>query len=192
LSQSSLVFVGWALMTAVSVAATLCAWLTISLSMAGFGLTLRAIETRMGRLSLEKFHGLYSQTPRLAALALITGLASIGFPGTIGFISTELLVAGSVKTSPFIGVGIVVTAALNSLAVLQIYFRVFTGVRHNTSIDLRSRPPERIAVLVLSAIILGAGLYPQPEIRSRYAVASQLVEQRTRVTPNVAGILRMP
>ena len=43
------------------------------------------------------FHGLYEHTPGLAALFLVTGLASIGFPGTVGFVGAELLVDGIVQ-----------------------------------------------------------------------------------------------
>ncbi|MGD9721246.1 MAG: proton-conducting transporter membrane subunit [Pirellulales bacterium] len=180
LSHSSLVLFGVTMATPVGLTAALCGWIAVSLSMAGFGLTLRAIETRTGRLLLNDFHGLVSYTPRLAALFLITGLASIGFPGTIGFVGTELLVDGAAQTFPFAGIVIVLTAALNGLAVLYAYFRVFTGTRHEVSIDLRSRPPERFAVLVLSALILGGGLYPQPGVESRYRVAVQLTTQRGR------------
>ncbi len=178
LSHSSLVFVGLEMATPVGVTAALCAWFSVSLSMAGFGLTLRAIEARTGRLTIDTFRGLYAHTPRLAALFLITGLAAVGFPGTLGFVSAELLVDGTVSVYPLVGVAVVVTAALNGLAVLYVYFRVFTGTRHIASIDLHSRPPERIAVLILSALILGGGLYPQPGVASRYAVATQLVDQR--------------
>jgi NADH-quinone oxidoreductase subunit M len=178
LSHSSLVFVGLEMATAIGVTAALCTWISIGLSMAGFGLTLRAIEARTGRLSLDQFHGLAPHTPRLAALFLITGLASIGFPGTVGFVGADLLVESAVQLNPAVGIIVVVAAALNGLAVLHIYFRVFTGTRHSASIDLHSRVPERAAVLILSALILGGGLYPQPGVASRYAVARELVEQR--------------
>ncbi len=180
MSHSSLVLVGLEMATPVGVTAALCMWISVALSMAGFGLTLRTIEARTGRLSLDKFYGLYNHTPRLAALFLITGLASIGFPGTVGFIGTELLVDGTVSSYPLWGAAVVVAAALNGLAVLHIYFRVFTGTRHLASINLHSRPPERIAMLVLCALILGGGFFPQPGVLSRYGVATQLVERRGR------------
>ena len=123
LSHSSLVLIGLEMATPIGVTAALCMWLSLTLSMAGFGLTLRAIEARTGRLSLDKFHGLYSHTPRLAAFFLITGLASIGFPGTVGFLGTELLVDGMVFSFPLAGVAVVIAGALNGLAVLQFYFR---------------------------------------------------------------------
>jgi len=190
LSLASLVFVGFEMVTPVGVTATLCTWISVALSMAGFGLTLRSIETRTGPLSLDTFHGLFVHTPRLAALFLITGLASIGFPGTVGFIGTELLIDGAVHVAPWMGIMIVIAAALNGLAVLHTYFRVFSGTRSTASIDLTSRPPERIAVLVLSALIIGGGLFPQPGIVSRYETAVELVEQRAAHQPQAARTAR--
>ena len=79
-----------------------------------------------------------------------------------------------------LGASVVVVAALNGLAVMQAFFRIFTGRPNPTSIDLRIRPPERIAVLALTALILGGGLVPQPGVSSRYRAARKLVEARHR------------
>jgi NADH-quinone oxidoreductase subunit M len=178
LSHSSLVLVGLEVATTIGLTAALCVWLSVGLSLAGFGLTLRSVEARTGRLSLDQFHGLYEHMPMLGILFLVTGLGSIGFPGTLGFVGTELLLEGVRRIYPLVGTAIVVAAALNGLAVLHAYFRVFTGVRHVTSIDLRLRWPEQIAVLIFTALILGGGLYPQPGVESRYHAAVKLIEIR--------------
>lgn len=60
-----------------------------------------------GGLSLTDFKGLYEHTPALAVCFLLTGLASVGFPGTLGFIGTELLVDGVVEAYPYIGIAVV-------------------------------------------------------------------------------------
>lgn len=178
LSFSSLVLVGIELATPIGLAGALCIWLSVSLSLTGFGLSLRSIESRTGRLSLREFNGLYEHAPRLAALFLLTGLASIGFPGTAGFIGTELLVEGAVSFYPLVGVGVVIAAALNGIAILSVYFRVFTGTAHRASVCLRARTSERVAVLVLACLIIGGGLVPQPGVASRYHAASALLELR--------------
>jgi NADH-quinone oxidoreductase subunit M len=178
LSHSSLVFVGLETATPIGLTGALCVWISAALSLTGFGLALRSVEARTGRLSLDEFHGLFEHIPRLATLFLLTGLASVGFPGTAGFVGAELLVEGAVQINPLVGLAIVVAAALNGLAVLHAYFRVFTGTRHVTSIDLQSRPSERAAVLILAVLLLGGGLYPQPGVASRYRLAAQLIGQR--------------
>jgi len=178
LSHSSLVLVGLELVTPIGLTGALCMWLSVGLSLGGFGLTLRSVEARMGRVSLDKFHGLYEHTPTLAALFLLTGLASIGFPGTIGFVGMELLIEGAVGVYPSIGMAVVIAAALNSIAILHAYFRIFTGTSFVVSISFRARLSERIAVLILTVLILGGGLYPQPSVTSRYRAADALLKQR--------------
>jgi NADH-quinone oxidoreductase subunit M len=178
LSHSSLVLVGMEVANRLGLTGALCVWLSVGLSLAGFGLTLRSVEARRGRLSLDQFHGLYEHMPMLGVLFLITGLGSIGFPGTLGFVGTELLIEGTMRIYPLVGVAIVIAAALNGLAILHAYFRVFTGVRHLSSIDLRIRWPEQIAMLIFTVLILGGGLYPQPGVESRYEAAVKLMEHR--------------
>ena len=178
LSHSSLVLVGLEMVTPLGLAGALCVWLSVGISLLGFGLTLRSVEARTGRLSLNSFHGLYEHAQILAGLFLLTGLASIGFPGTIGFIGTELLVEGAVEVYPLVGLAVVLAAMLNGVAVVLAYFRVFTGTRHQASISLNCRRSERIAILVLTVLILGGGLYPQPGAASRYHAAVALMEHR--------------
>jgi NADH-quinone oxidoreductase subunit M len=174
------------LATPIGLTAALCVWLSVGLGLGGFGLTLRSIESRMGQLSLSEFHGLYEHAPMIAAFFLLTGLASIGFPGTVGFVATELLVDGAVIASPLIGAAVVLATALNSVAVLHAYFRIFNGTRHRSSIDLRSRPAERVAILTLTLLIFGGGLIPQPGVSSRYRAAVTLVEQRRSLSKSIA------
>jgi NADH-quinone oxidoreductase subunit M len=178
LSHSSLVLVGLETAAPVGLTGALCVWLSVGLALAGFGLTLRSMESRTGRLSLTEYHGMYEHTPSLAAFFLLTGLASVGFPGTFGFVGTELLVDGAVQIYPYVGVAVVIAAALNGIAVTQAYFRVFTGARHAASISLQSRPVERFAVLALALLILGGGLWPQPGIASRHKAAMEVIESR--------------
>jgi NADH-quinone oxidoreductase subunit M len=178
LSHSSLVLVGLEIATPVGLTGALSLWISVGLALTGFGLTLRSIEARIGRVSLNEFHGLYEHTPALAAFFLITGLASIGFPGTIGFVGAELLVEGAVDVYPWVGLAVVLAAALNGIAVMHAYFRIFTGKRFFPTISLQSRLPERVAVLILAALILGGGLYPQPSLSSRYHAASEIIKAR--------------
>ena len=183
LSNASLVLVGLELVTPIGLAGALCVWLSVGLSLTGFGLTLRSIESRIGRISLQDYHGLYQQMPGFAGFFLLTGLASIGFPGTIGFIAMELLVEGAVGVYPLIGAAVVVVAALNGIAVLHAYFRIFTGRRSTTQVSLQARMPERVSVLLLTLLIIGGGMVPGPSIASRYHAAIELGRHR-HVNPN--------
>ncbi len=186
LSNASLVLVGLEMGTPVGLTGALCVWLSVGLALTGFGVTLRSVEARIGRFSLNEFHGLYEQMPTLAGFFLLTGLASIGFPATIGFVGMELLVEGVVEVYPLIGMAVVISAALNGIAIMYAYFRVFTGRRHVAPVSLRIRPTERIAVLLLSFLILGGGIVPQPGVSSRYHAATAISKRRADVAQRQA------
>ena len=85
LSHSALVLVGLEMVTPSGLTGALCVWLSAGVALGGFGLTLRALEARRGRLSLVEFQGMYEHTPNLAMLFMLTGLASVGFPGHVRF-----------------------------------------------------------------------------------------------------------
>ena len=185
LSHSSLVLVGLEVGTesAIGLAGALCVWLSVGISLLGFGLALRSVEARAGRLTLDNFHGLYQHTPFLAGMFLLTGLASIGFPGTIGFIGMELLMEGAVAVYPSVGLAVVLAATLNGIAVVKAYFHVFTGARRTATISMNCRPAERITILVMVVLIIGGGLVPQPGVTSRYHAARALLEHRGGLQP---------
>jgi NADH-quinone oxidoreductase subunit M len=186
LSHSSLILVGLCSQTALGLAGALGVWLAAEISLAGFGLVLRALESRHGRLSLLRFHGVYEHTPELAVCFLLTGLTSVGFPGTFGFLSTELLIDGVVRAFPLVGIAVVIAAMLNGIAVMHAYFRLFAGTRCVTTVPLRIGVGERVAVLMIVALVLGGSIYPQPGISSRHHAAQSILEQTAR-PPSRAG-----
>jgi NADH-quinone oxidoreductase subunit M len=174
MSHSALVFVGLGSRNAIALTGGLCLWLSSGLALTGFGLTIWWLEARRGRLSLAGLHGGYEHTPLLAVCFLLTGLGSVGFPGTLGFVGAELMVDGAVQAYPIMGMGVVLAAALNGIAVVQAYFTLFTGRHHVSMLNLRMRVRERIAILVLAALLLIGGLLPQSLITSRYAVVTTI------------------
>jgi NADH-quinone oxidoreductase subunit M len=185
LSHASMVLVGLELHTAISLTGALCLWVSVSISLGGLGITMRAVEARFGRLSLAQYRGLYDQSPALAVAFLVTALGSVGFPGTLGFVAAELLIDGAIEANLFVGVTLVLVAALNGIAVLRAYFLLFTGCRHKSAVPLGITPRESFAVLLLVALILGGGLYPQPGIANRHAAVQSLI--RSRLDHNFAN-----
>jgi len=175
LANSSLILVGIGTMTSISTTGALCVWLSESLAMLGLGLTLRAIEARRGRLFMREFQGLYEHTPNLAVCFVLTGLAAVGFPGTFGFVGMEILMDGVVLAKPFLGVAVVVIGALNGIAIVQAFFRLFTGGQYNSSVSLKIRARERYGVLALAALILIGGMSPQGRVASRHEAAMQML-----------------
>ncbi len=178
LSHSALVLVGLETTTPIGLTGALSVWFSVALSLTGLGLTLRCVEARTGPLSLNHYHGLYSHMPHLAGFFLLTGLSAVGFPCTIGFTGTELLVEAAIEISPWVGGVVVVSTALNGIAILQAYFRIFTGTTHHSTIQLATVPSERIAIMTFTLLLIGAGLWPQPGVHSRFDAAVELLDHR--------------
>ena len=180
LSYASLVLVGLEIHTELSLCASLCLWFSAILSLGGFGLTLRALEGRFGRLSMADHLGLYEHSPTLAVFFLLTGLATVGFPGTVGFISVELMVDSVVEANWYAGIGVLIASALNGIAVFRAYLLLFTGGRHISSVSVKIGARERFAVLLLSTLILLTGLFPQPGVSTRDRAAVEILRDRER------------
>jgi NADH-quinone oxidoreductase subunit M len=178
LSHSALVLVGMETATVLGLTGALCVWLSVGLALSGFGLTMRALEARHGRLELTRFRGLYEHTPALAICFLLTGLASVGFPGTFGFIGMEMLVDATVNIYPLAAWLVVLAAALNGIAIVKAYFLLFTGTRHASPVSLRIGQRERFAVLLLATLIILGGLMPQVSVNSRFRAAEHLLAAR--------------
>ena len=192
LSHSAMVLVGLEMKTDIGLCGGLCVWLSVIVSLGGFGLVLRAIEARRGRIILGEHLGLYDHTPALALCFMVTGLGSVGFPGTLGFIGTELLVDGAVTVYPYVGAAIVVAAAMNGIAVVRAYLLLFAGPRHSSTVSLALGARERIAILSVLAIVVFPGLLPHRTVASRYRAAEDLLrladsESHPRATSPSSG-----
>ena len=61
---------------------------------------------------------------------------------------------------------------------MRAYFLIFTGARHASTVSLGIVLRERVAVLSLSAVILGGGLYPQPGVATRRLAAAEILDDR--------------
>ncbi len=187
LSHSALVLVGLETTTPIGLTGALLVWFSVALSLTGLGLTLRCVEARTGPLALNEYHGMYSQMPHLAGFFLLTGLSAVGFPCTIGFTGTELLVEAAIEISPWVGGVVVASTALNGIAILQAYFRIFTGTSHRSTIPLGSVRSERIAILTFTLLLIGAGIWPQPWVHSRFDAAVELLAHRDVLRPQSLG-----
>jgi NADH-quinone oxidoreductase subunit M len=167
LSQSALILVGLESHASIARAGGLSVWISSGLALAGFGMTIAALEARRGPLSLRRFAGGYERKPLLAACFLVLGLASIGFPGTLGFVGLEALAHGVVSDFPYLGFAVLVAGMLNGIAVVRTYFMLFCGRlepgRSSQSLQLR----ERLGFVALAGVLIVGGLFPGPFVRSR-------------------------
>jgi NADH-quinone oxidoreductase subunit M len=75
---------------------------------------------------------------------------------------------------------VIAAGALNGIAVLRAYFFLFTGARHVSTVSLGIGLRERAAVLSLSVLILGGGLFPQRGVATRQRAAEEILQDRRK------------
>lgn len=190
LSQSALILVGLESPTSIAQAGGLSIWISSGLALTGFGMTIAALEARRGPLSLSRFAGGYERKPLLAACFLVLGLASVGFPGTLGFVGQEALVHGVVSDFPHLGFAILVASMLNGIAVLRTYFVLFCGRTERERLPQQLRPRERFGFAALAVLLVAGGMFPGPFVRSR-SIAAETI-RRSAETGGPTGHPRAP
>ena len=179
LSQTSMVLFAVMLHTSNGLTAALCLWISTTLSLAGLALSVRSLEARFGALSLREHHGYYEQVPGLAICFLITGLASVGFPGTIGFVPMELLISGSIDQGLGISLTLAFAAMLNGIAIMRAYFALFTGRRPTTSVSLQVTPTEHLGIIIIALVVFLGGWFSPSVVASRHRVAERCCNNAT-------------
>lgn len=172
LSQSALVLTGLASGGVTGAAGGILLVIGVGLAQAGAAVTLECVKARRGALAMGS-KGYVEIDHGLLATFLFLGLACVGLPATIGFAAEDLVFHSALAHRPFVGVGMVVATALAGLAVLRIYFGLTGGERRGASPGLLLR--ERVALVGLSALLLGLGLAPRPAIAT---IASAVVSHR--------------
>jgi NADH-quinone oxidoreductase subunit M len=114
----------------------------------------------------------------LAAGFFLFGLAGMGVPGTSGFPAEFLLILSALDIHTGAGLAALAGVALGAAWFLGMFRRAFLGPMHNTAVieavDLRRR--ELMVMLVLGALILAGGLFPNAVLELTRITSESRVE----------------
>ena len=143
------------------------------------------IYDRMHTREIARYGGLVSRMPVYAVVALIFTMASIGLPGTAGFVGEFLVIVGSLKVSFWLallgGLGMI----LGAIYMLYLYRRVVFGqMVHDDLKSILDLSAREVAIFVpLIVLTLWMGIYPSSFTGFWDASVAQLVEHhRAAVT----------
>lgn len=137
-------------------AAALLVAVSMPVALGGVGMMVTALEERVGAVDFGGPGGRAATFPKLAILFALFGGASVGLPGTSGFVADDLLMHTMWKESPVGTALVIVSAAIVSVATLIAYSRVFLGRQTPTlAPDLGLRERMVGATLFLLLVVLG-------------------------------------
>ena len=104
----------------------------------------------------------FNKMPKFSALFLIFILASIGLPGTSGFIGEFLILLGVFKYNYFVALlaalGVILSACYGLWLYKRVVFGKITNSKINDLVDLNNKELLVLTSLVLLTLILG--IYP--------------------------------
>lgn len=121
------------------------------------GMTYGRAHTRI----IGELGGLAKVMPVLAAYFVLTGLCSLGLPGTAGFVAELTVFLGAFKAFPVIAVVAITGIVVTAFYVLKLVQTAFYGPLNPHLADLKDADPyEKAALAVLMVFILAVGFYP--------------------------------
>ncbi|MGE0274837.1 MAG: NuoM family protein [Nitrospiraceae bacterium] len=161
---------------------SLLTMINLGFSTAGLFFFAGFLGTRQQSNHLSSFGGLAKQVPLLATFLLIIGLASIGLPGTNGFVGEFLILLGAFKAKWWYGAIAVLGVIFGAAYFLWYYERSMLGPLTKAASpsmkDLHMR--ELTIATSLCVMILWIGLYPSPFLRIMNGSIQALVDRLDR------------
>jgi len=120
------------------------------------------IYDRMHTREISAYGGLVHKMPRYALVFMLFMLASVGLPGTGGFIGEFLVLVGLFKANTWVAAFIATGLVLGAAYMLYLYRRVVFGALEKDEVKkMLDMSPREIAVFApLIVLTLWMGIYP--------------------------------
>lgn len=137
---------------------------------------------RLHTREIARYGGLVNNMPIYAAVFLLFTMASVGLPGTSGFVGEMLVLLGSFQANQWAALFAATGLILGAAYMLWLYRRVCFGELIKSDLkkmtDLTVREKLIFAPIVLAVIWLG--VYPKPVMDALHPSVAQLIQQVNR------------
>jgi NADH-quinone oxidoreductase subunit M len=180
-SHMGFVVLGIFALTRESLQGAMIVQISHGLSSGALFLLVGMIYDRRHTRQIAAFGGLARAMPLYSAFLGLAVLASIGVPGTSGFVGEFLAMLGSYDRYPVFTIVSAVGVILSAVYLLWAYQRMaFNPLKEENRRlpDLNWR--EAILMIPISAVIIWMGVYPAPFLRRMEPSITRLVEQVER------------
>jgi NADH-quinone oxidoreductase subunit M len=143
------------------------------------------IYDRLHTREIERYGGLSINMPYYALFFMLFTMASIGLPGTSGFVGEFLALAGIYKTSSIVALVSTTGIILGAAYMLYLYRRVAFGDQKNADAAAMAdiTPREWAMMAPIAAVVLWMGVYPESFLAPMRADIAALDAQLTASAP---------
>jgi NADH-quinone oxidoreductase subunit M len=182
--QASSILVGLESATEAGVTGALVHWIVVAASTTCLVAVYRLVETRIGAgITGDRYLGLARSFPRLAVFFLVSGLALIGLPGTLGFCAEDLLIHGTLESHPHLGVALPIATALFAFHIFRLFATLFLGRKPSGLFGVPDAiPRERFCLAVIVIFLILSGVAPAWIVNQRRLAAGTLVQRLADAT----------
>jgi NADH:ubiquinone oxidoreductase subunit 4 (subunit M) len=190
-SQLGLVMVGLAGANEESLHGAMLHMAGSSVTLTALSLVASAVHARYGTADARRLGGLIHRHPALGAAFFLLSGATIGMPGSLQFVSEDLLLHGLLHRHPFVAAALLVATAFNGVTLLRLFFEAFYGAPRDPSIlspETRGAlPRERLVLAGVLLVVLAGGVVAQPLLDARAGAVRHLAEAAERARGEAAG-----
>src|SRR5688500_17133553 len=143
------------------------------------------VYDRLHTREIDRYGGLADNMPGYALLFMLFTMASVGLPGTSGFVGEFLSLVGTYEASSWAAIVATTGIILGAAYMLWLYWRICFGTQRN--VDAAAMPdlsPREWALLgPIAAVVLWMGVYPESFLKPMRADIGRLIERVERVAP---------
>jgi NADH-quinone oxidoreductase subunit M len=143
------------------------------------------IYDRLHTREIARYGGLSNNMPRYALLFMLFTMASVGLPGTSGFVGEFLSLMGAWQVSSWATAVCTTGIILGAAYMLYLYWRVAFGTSRNA--DAAAMPDLNIREIIslgsIALVVLWMGIYPESFLKPMRNDIGTLVARVDRAKP---------
>jgi NADH-quinone oxidoreductase subunit M len=143
------------------------------------------IYDRLHTREIARYGGLSDNMPKYALLFMIFTMASVGLPGTSGFVGEFLSMVGTYAVSSWAGIAATTGIILGAAYMLYLYWRICYGrLVHADAAAMPDLNMREVWLLgPIAAAVFWMGVYPESFMRPMRADIGRLLERVERARP---------
>jgi NADH-quinone oxidoreductase subunit M len=144
---------------------------------------------------IAHYGGLVNRMPVYAGVFMLFMLASVGLPGTSGFVGEFLVLIGAFKANTWVAAFAATGLILGAAYMLYLYRRVIFGTLDKPNLQniLDLSPREKLVFAPLVVLVLWMGIYPSSFLKPiDRTVANLVANYQTAITRTASKKATMP
>jgi NADH-quinone oxidoreductase subunit M len=148
------------------------------------------VYDRMHTREISRYGGLVHRMPRYALVMMVFTMASVGLPGTSGFVGEFLVLAGAFKDNTWVAALAATGLILGAAYMLMLYRRVIFGRLEHEDLklinDLNWREVLVFAPMII--LVLWMGIYPATFLDGIQIAASETLRSSVAAASSIDDV----